>query len=544
MDHVDTYLMHHGVKGQQWGNKHGPPYPLDDNPSKQAYKKKKAQQASSDSRKEQKKIAKQERAEYKKKKLPRTSLGLALKNSTMSDAEFREASKKLKRDREVYDGIISDMYRLERAVNLPGMFLNDGVKAIKNIDYIYGLITGSSMTEARRTLARSNSISNRMVGKKNTRIAKNNTGLYYGVGSYLSGDSPRAGGSAAYKNFLDSRLSTKMGDAIPMNMISTSEYDRLMSQFKHSDLDDNYLCHYGVLGMKWGRRKARPDVNSERRKKLNKVKAKVRENLKPWQINGSYKQNTYNHNQSPYQETTKVTASGGININPLSAEKTNEYAQKIYELKQRIPRLYHSDLDDNFLCHYGRKGMKWGQHIFGEDPNEKKLLSSPKINKTKLVTSTSGDIEGEIYDSAGNKKETEFSVHKEITFPPLPKLTESEMTDLFKDVSKNFPKMDKKAKEEILYDIKNTWLKEPDYLEKDHPFRKMSDEDILKNISYHTDISYDMAIPNTKYKDRVSVWYSPKSDDVFPGAYSIEYVVDKDEKGNKVYKYDYFDWND
>ena len=360
MDHVDTYLMHHGVKGQQWGNKHGPPYPLDDNPSKQAYKKKKAQQASSDSRKEQKRIAKQERAEYKKKKLPRTSLGLALKNSTMSDAEFREASKKLKRDREVYDGIISDMYRLERAVNLPGMFLNDGVKAIKNIDYIYGLITGSSMTEARRMLARSNSISNRMVGKKNTRIAKNNTGLYYGVGSYLSGDSPRAGGSAAYKNFLDSRLSTKMGDAIPMNMISTSEYDRLMSQFKHSDLDDNYLCHYGVLGMKWGRRKARPDVNSERHEKLNKVKAKVGENLKPWKISGSYKQNTYNHNQSPYQETTKVTASGGININPLSAEKTNEYAQKIYELKQRIPRLYHSDLDGNYLCHYGVKGMKWG----------------------------------------------------------------------------------------------------------------------------------------------------------------------------------------
>lgn len=415
MDHVDTYLMHHGVKGQQWGNKHGPPYPLDDNPSKQAYKKKKAQQASSDSRKEQKKIAKQERAEYKKKKLPRTSLGLALKNSTMSDAEFREASKKLKRDREVYDGIISDMYRLERAVNLPGMFLNDGVKAIKNIDYIYGLITGSSMTEARRMLARSNSISNRMIGKKNTRIAKNKSGLYYGVGSYLSGDSPRAGGSAAYKNFLDSRLSTKMGDAIPMNMISTSEYDRLMSQFKHSDMSDsNYLQHYGVLGMKWGRRKARPDVNSERREKLNKVKAKVRENLKPWQISGSYKQSTYNHNQSPYQETTKVKASGGININPLSAEKTNEYARKIYELKQRIPRLYHSDLDDNFLCHYGRKGMKWGQHIFGSeeqtnyinriynDYNSNKPIDrvmghldafSEKSRKEEDLAKKSGDIE-------------------------------------------------------------------------------------------------------------------------------------------------------
>ena len=29
------YLAHHGIKGQKWGVKHGPPYPLDDNPEKQ-----------------------------------------------------------------------------------------------------------------------------------------------------------------------------------------------------------------------------------------------------------------------------------------------------------------------------------------------------------------------------------------------------------------------------------------------------------------------------------------------------------------------------
>ena len=27
----EPYLAHHGIKGQQWGVKHGPPYPLDAN---------------------------------------------------------------------------------------------------------------------------------------------------------------------------------------------------------------------------------------------------------------------------------------------------------------------------------------------------------------------------------------------------------------------------------------------------------------------------------------------------------------------------------
>lgn len=32
-------LYHHGVEGQSWGKRHGPPYPLDPNPSKQAARK-------------------------------------------------------------------------------------------------------------------------------------------------------------------------------------------------------------------------------------------------------------------------------------------------------------------------------------------------------------------------------------------------------------------------------------------------------------------------------------------------------------------------
>lgn len=35
-EHMKNYLAHHGVAGQKWGQRHGPPYPLNSNPSKQA----------------------------------------------------------------------------------------------------------------------------------------------------------------------------------------------------------------------------------------------------------------------------------------------------------------------------------------------------------------------------------------------------------------------------------------------------------------------------------------------------------------------------
>lgn len=37
----NSELYHHGIKGQEWGDRNGPPYPLDSSPQKQAAKKKK-----------------------------------------------------------------------------------------------------------------------------------------------------------------------------------------------------------------------------------------------------------------------------------------------------------------------------------------------------------------------------------------------------------------------------------------------------------------------------------------------------------------------
>ena len=52
-------------------------------------------------------------------------------------------------------------------------------------------------------------------------------------------------------------------------------------------------------------------------------------------------------------------------------------------------------VDNTYLCHYGRKGMKWGQHIFGRDNLESRYeKASRKLKKTKYAYS---GIKGLVY---------------------------------------------------------------------------------------------------------------------------------------------------
>lgn len=44
MEHI--YLVHHGIDGQKWGKRNGPPYPLDSNPKRQAQRKRNSMSSS------------------------------------------------------------------------------------------------------------------------------------------------------------------------------------------------------------------------------------------------------------------------------------------------------------------------------------------------------------------------------------------------------------------------------------------------------------------------------------------------------------------
>lgn len=189
---TNNYLQHHGVNGQKWGKQNGPPYPLDKNASVQAVK--------------------------KKKRLPKTSFGLWLKNSKLTEEEYQQAIKKINRDRAVRDGVIHDAYQIEKAANYPNQWLNDAVKAMKNVDYIRAKIKGHVVA----------------------------------MPVHVEED-------ASSKIF--SPLTAKEKRELELYRTELEGFnhsDFNVPSLQHSDMNEinDFLCHYGVLGMKWGHRKA------------------------------------------------------------------------------------------------------------------------------------------------------------------------------------------------------------------------------------------------------------------------------------------------
>lgn len=66
-----------------------------------------------------------------------------------------------------------------------------------------------------------------------------------------------------------------------------------------------------------------------------------------------------------------------------------------------------SEFDQNSLSHYGRKGMKWGQHIFGKD--KRVVGSSRRYGSTYKRTSSSKKKGASDEESSANKPKSQSS---------------------------------------------------------------------------------------------------------------------------------------
>lgn len=168
---------------------------------------------------------------------------------------------------------------------------------------------------------------------------------------------------------------------------------------KHSDLDE-FLMHYGVMGMKWGHRKAEgstPAPSSDRHAaKLAKLdeRAKAHEQLSAAHAQAAQHaqseaadlmkrglqstafQRVYGkdaHTQTEWQfygknrqTRAEALAQTHNNLRLLSNQYTrsaNHHAKVAKKLREKQARLQHTGIDedvDEFLMHFGVKGMKWG----------------------------------------------------------------------------------------------------------------------------------------------------------------------------------------
>lgn len=100
LDWMVNSLEHHGVEGQSWGKRHGPPYPLnreDKAEAREAYKKKKAAEK-----------AKKEK-ERTKKRIAKAQVKAAKKEANEQKASERKAEK-LAKDKKKYSKTAKDLY--------------------------------------------------------------------------------------------------------------------------------------------------------------------------------------------------------------------------------------------------------------------------------------------------------------------------------------------------------------------------------------------------------------------------------------------------
>ena len=153
----------------------------------------------------------------------------------------------------------------------------------------------------------------------------------------------------------------------------------------YSDSGPNdYLQHYGVLGMKWGVRRGKQKTNQSpvKRTSNDEIDSFVKTLMEDWgmtnkeearevaidELKRQRREKIKERNYVAYLETEEGQKKAFDDAkDSYSKQMLEEYLKekgvKLYHSDTiAIPSLQHDDMNDinNYLCHYGVVGMKWG----------------------------------------------------------------------------------------------------------------------------------------------------------------------------------------
>lgn len=189
---------------------------------------------------------------------------------------------------------------------------------------------------------------------------------------------------------------------------------------------DEFLEHFGVKGMHWGVRHSRAELESKASEHEAKAKhhiaaasetQKQAEDLQKNGLQSEIFKRVYG-NDSAKQSEFKFYAKNGITraqalqetnnhlriIHNSHVKAANKHSAKAADLRKKASEAEHSALDpeidlgldsyldseiDASLEHFGRKGMKWGEHVFG---GKGKGSSSPPSDDSARASEIKGKV--------------------------------------------------------------------------------------------------------------------------------------------------------